>query len=91
MPTTQVLQSLADAGIAGLLALVVLVFTAVRLFHRVAMCMRDPMVSVFFWAAMLWLLSQLFGNLAATWLTPASFVGVLTWICIGLAVGVDAC
>lgn len=85
----QVLQSLADAGIAGLLALVLLVFTAVRLFHRVAVRTRDPMVSVFFWAAMLWLLSQLFGNLAATWLTPASFVGIVTWICIGLAVGVE--
>jgi hypothetical protein len=85
----QFLQSLADAGIAGLLALAVLVFTAVRLFHRVAVRTRDPMVSVFFWAAMLWLLSQLFGNLAATWLTPASFVGILTWICIGLAVGVE--
>jgi O-Antigen ligase len=85
----QVLQSLADAGIAGPLSLVLLIFTATRLFHRVAVRTRDPIVSVFFWAAMLWLLSQLFGNLAATWLTPASFVGIITWICIGLAVGVE--
>jgi hypothetical protein len=85
----QVLQSLTDAGLAGLICLGALVLTAARLFYRVATRVEDPFLQVYFWAAMLWLLAQVFGNLVATWLTPSSFVALLLWISIGLALGVE--
>jgi len=85
----QFLQSLADAGIPGLLCLIGLVYAAARLFHHAASRVHDPWVAPFFWAAMLWLLAQMFGNLAATWLTPSAFVGRLLWISLGLALGVE--
>ncbi len=85
----QVLQSLTDSGLAGLVCLVVLVVVAVRLFHRVATTAGDPVVRVYFWTAMLWLLAQVLGNIAASWLTPSSFVALILWISIGLALGVD--
>ena len=84
----QILQSLTDSGICGLLAFAGLVACAGRLFWRVARRSADPFVATFFLAALLWLLAQFFGNLAAVWLNPGSFVARLLWIMLGLGVAV---
>jgi O-antigen ligase len=81
----QIAQSLADAGVLGLVALLGVVFAAGRLLLRVARC-EDQFVSTFFLAAFLWLLAQLLGNLAAVWLNPSAFVARLLWVTLGLAV-----
>jgi O-antigen ligase len=85
----QVLQVLTDSGIPGLLAFAGLVFCAARLFHRVTATSGDRFVSAFYLAALLWLLTQLFGNLAAVWLNPASFITRLLWVLLGVAVGIN--
>ena len=81
----QLLQSLADGGLLGLAAFLLLIAASTRLFLRVSRC-SDPMVGTFFLAAAIWLLAQLFGNLAATWLNPSAFVARFLWITLGLAV-----
>ncbi len=81
----QALQALTDAGIAGLLALAILIFAAARVVYRAAALARDPLLRAYFWAVLLWILSQAFGNVAATWLTPSSFVATLFWINLGIA------
>ncbi len=84
----QILQSLTDSGFIGLLAFGLLVFCSARLLWRTAARCDDRLIGTFFFAACLWLLTQLFGNIAAVWLNPASFVARLTWIALGLAVAV---
>jgi O-antigen ligase len=85
----QFLQSLADAGLPGLAAFAALIFCAARLFLRIARRAEDPLTSTFFLATFLWLLTQVFGNLAAVWLVPSSFVARLLWIALGMAVAVE--
>lgn len=85
----QILQSLADAGIVGLIGLAALVYCAARVLCRAARRAGDPLLTAFLWAVFLWLLAQAFGNLASTWLTPSSFVGLLFWIGGGVALGVE--
>lgn len=85
----QILQSLTDSGVCGLLAFAAFVGCAARLFLRVATQRADPFLATFFLAAFLWLLTQLFGNLAAVWLNPGSFVARLLWITLGLAVAIQ--
>ena len=82
----QILQALTDSGIPGLLAFAGLVFCAARLFYRIAAWNSDRFLSAAYLAAFLWLLTQLFGNLAAVWLNPASFVTRLLWVLLGVAV-----
>jgi O-antigen ligase len=84
----QILQALTDGGIIGLLAFAVLITVAARLFLRVAAQSEDRFLSAYYLAAFLWLLTQVFGNLAAVWLTPASSVARLLWVSLGVAVGV---
>ena len=84
----QILQALTDGGIVGLLAFAVLITVAARLFLRVAARSEDRFLSTYYLAAFLWLLTQVFGNLAAVWLNPASFVTRLLWVSLGVAVGV---
>jgi O-antigen ligase len=84
----QILQALTDGGIVGLLAFAVLITVAARLFLRVAARSEDRFLSTYYLAAFLWLLTQVFGNLAAVWLTPASFVARLLWVSLGVAVAV---
>jgi O-antigen ligase len=84
----QILQALTDGGIVGLLAFAVLITVAARLFLRVAARSEDRFLSTYYLAAFLWLLTQVFGNLAAVWLTPASFVARLLWVLLGVAVAV---
>jgi O-antigen ligase len=84
----QILQALTDGGIVGLLALAVLIIIAARLFLRVVARSDDRFLSTYFLAAFLWLLTQVFGNLAAVWLNPASFVARLLWVSLGVGVAV---
>ncbi len=85
----QFLQALTDAGVCGLLALGALIVCAGRLFRRVAASSDDPIISMFFRAAFIWLLAMVFGNLAAVWLNPSSFVARIIWISLGVAVAVQ--
>jgi O-antigen ligase len=84
----QFLQSLSDSGIIGLAALAAFVFAAGRLLLRLATQCDDPFFSTFFLAAFLWLCAQVFGNLAAVWLNPSSFVARFLWVILGMAVAV---
>jgi O-antigen ligase len=84
----QILQALTDGGIVGLLAFAVLITVAARLFLRLAARSEDRFLSTYYLAAFLWLLTQVFGNLAAVWLTPASFIARLLWVSLGVAVAV---
>ena len=85
----QFLQALTDSGVCGLLALGVLVVFAGRLFRRIAASSEDRLVSMFFRAAFIWLLALVFGNLAAVWLNPSSFIARYLWIGLGVAVAVQ--
>jgi O-antigen ligase len=82
----QILQALTDGGIVGLLAFAVLITLAARLFLQVAARSEDRFLSTYYLAAFLWLLTQVFGNLAAVWLTPGSYVARLLWIILGIGV-----
>jgi O-antigen ligase len=84
----QILQSLTDGGFLGLLAFTLLVFCAARLLWKTAAQCDDGLIGTFFVAAFLWLLTQVFGNITAVWLNPASFVARLAWLALGLAVAV---
>jgi O-antigen ligase len=85
----QIFQSLTDGGICGLLAFGALVVCAARLLMRIARCCEDRFVATFFLAAFIWLLAQIFGNLAAVWLNPSSYVARLLWVVLGLGVAVQ--
>lgn len=80
----QLLQSLADGGLLGLAAFLLLIAASTRLLLRLARC-GDPLIGTFFLAAAIWLLAQLFGNLAAVWLNPSAFVARFLWVILGLA------
>jgi O-antigen ligase len=84
----QILQALTDGGIVGLLAFAILITVAARLFLRVAARSEDRFLSTYYLAAFLWLLTQVVGNLAAVWLTPASLIARLLWVSLGVAVAV---
>ena len=85
----QFLQALTDAGLLGLLATGALVFCAARLLLRVAQGSDDRFLSTFYIAALLWLLAQVFGNLAAVWLIPSSYIARFLWIILGIGVAVQ--
>ena len=85
----QLLQSLADGGVAGLIAFGALVFCAARLLLTVARRSADPFIRTFHLAAFIWLLAQVFGNLSAVWLVPSAYVGRLLWILLGTAVALE--
>lgn len=85
----QLLQSLTDSGIAGLAATGLLIFCIGRLFARLANAKTSRLISTVYLAALLWLLSQVFGNLAAVWLIPASYVARFLWLLIGIGIAVD--
>ena len=84
----QIFQALTDGGIVGLLAFAVFIAVAARLFLRLAARSEDRFLSTYYLAAFLWLLTQVFGNLAAVWLNPASFVARLLWVSLGVGVAV---
>lgn len=85
----QFLQSLADGGLAGVIAFGALVICAARLLLTVARRSGDPFLRTFHLAAFIWLLAQVFGNLAAVWLVPSAYVGRLLWILLGIAVALE--
>lgn len=85
----QALQALADAGVPGLVATAILLIWIIRLLHRLTKRSDDPLVVCFLWASIIWLLAQIFGNLVATWLGPASFVTLILWIVLGIGLALD--
>jgi O-antigen ligase len=85
----QFLQALTDGGVAGLAAFLLLVFYAARLLRRIATQSNDRFLSTFYLAAFIWLLAQVFGNLAAVWLAPSCYVARLLWILLGIAIAVQ--
>jgi O-antigen ligase len=85
----QFLQTLTDGGVAGLAAFLLLVFCAARLLLKIARQSDDPLLSTFYLAAFIWLLAQVFGNLAAVWLAPSCYVARLLWILLGIGVAVQ--
>jgi O-antigen ligase len=84
----QLLQALTDGGLFGLAAFFAFVVAAVRLLLRLATQSEDRFLKTFFLASFLWLLAQVFGNLAAVWLNPSSFVARFLWVVLGVAVAV---
>lgn len=84
----QILQTLTDAGVLGLLALGALLFCAARLLWSVAKNSDSRLVGTFHLAAFLWLLTLMLGNLAAAWLLPSSYIARFLWIILGTAVAV---
>ena len=81
----QFLQALTDSGLSGFAAFILLIFCAARSLLKVAMHREEAFVSTLYLAAFLWLLSQVFGNLAAVWLIP-SFGARLLWLLLGIGV-----
>lgn len=81
----QVLQTLTDGGVPGLVAFVGLIFCAGRCFLRIAARRDAPFFSAVYLGAFLWLLALLFGDLAAVWLLP-SFGALLLWMLLGVSV-----
>lgn len=80
----QYLQTAADAGVLGLVALIVLLWLACRTV-RAAATRPSPLQAEFhaYWA---WCLGLVFGNQSAAWLLPYSLVPVLFFTATGLAV-----
>ena len=85
----QFLQSLTDAGLLGILAFGALLAGAGRLLLTIARRGEDRFLRTFYIAAFLWLLAQIFGNLAAVWLIPSSYIARFLWIILGIAVAVQ--
>ena len=81
----QVLQTLTDSGLPGLVVFVGLVFCMGRSFRNIAARRDEPFFSAFYRGALIWLLALVFGNLAAVWLLP-SFVEIVLWILLGISV-----
>ena len=84
----QILQTLADAGVPGLLAFGALIFCAARLLHGLGAQSQDRFLATFFLGAFVWLLAQVCGNQAAVWLVPGSYVARFLWIILGTGVAV---
>jgi hypothetical protein len=84
----QFLQALTDGGVVGLLAFLLLVFYSTRLLLKIATQSDDRFLSTFYLAAFIWLLAQVFGNLAAVWLAPSCYVARLLWILLGIGVAI---
>jgi hypothetical protein len=82
----QLLQSLTDSGVFGLLALVGIIVSAGRLFLKISARCENALLRIFFRASFVWLLAQVFGNLAAVWLVPSSYVARFLWVLLGIAV-----
>ncbi len=84
----QFLQSLTDAGLPGLLAFAWLVICAARLLRELAGRCEDRFLATFYRGGFIWLLAQVFGNLAAVWLIPSSYVARFLWIILGTGTAV---
>jgi O-antigen ligase len=84
----QILQTLTDAGVPGLLAFAVLMFCAARLLRELGAQSQDRFLATFFLGAFVWLLAQICGNQAAVWVVPGSYVARFLWIILGMGVAV---
>lgn len=84
----QFLQTLADAGVPGLLVFGTLMLFAARLLRDLGAQGDDRFLATFFLGAYVWLLAQILGNQAAVWLVPGSYVARFLWIVLGVGVAV---
>ena len=82
----QFLQTLSDAGLPGILAFALLMFCITRRIWLTAQ-RGDPFFGPYYLAVFLWVLTMIFGNLAATWLMP-SYIARIMWIVTGSAIAV---
>ena len=82
----QFLQTLSDAGLPGILAFALLMFAITRRIWLTARC-SDPFFRAYFLGVFLWVLTMIFGNLAAIWLMP-SYISRIMWIVTGSAIAV---
>jgi O-antigen ligase len=82
----QFLQTLSDAGLPGIAAFTLLMFAITR---RLWLTARrgDPFFGPFYLGAFLWVLTMIFGNLAAIWINP-SYISRIMWIVTGSAIAV---
>ena len=85
----QFLQSLCDAGMIGLFATGVLITAMASSFRRAETRSDDPLLRTMFRASFIWLLALVFGNQAAVWLIPSSYVARLLWVLLGIAIAVQ--
>lgn len=84
----QILQSLTDSGILGLLAFLTFATVSARLFWKTSARCEDPFLRVSLRASCLWLLTQLLGNHAAVWLIPSAYVARFLWVLLGITVAI---
>ena len=84
----QLIQTLTDAGLCGLLSVIALVGASLHLFMKLARSLDDPLLTTLFRAAFIWLLAQVLGNMAAVWIVPSSYIARLLWVLLGLGVAV---
>jgi len=85
----QYLQTAADAGVLGLIALIVLLWFACRTLRAAAVraaAVRASPLHLEFHAYWAWCLGLVFGNQSAAWLLPYSLVPVLFFTATGLAI-----
>ncbi len=87
---SQILQVLTDGGVVAAIAFLALVWAGLKTLWSAAQLSEDPLIRGFFLGASLWLVGEVLGNLSACWILPASFLGRLLWICVGLALGLRA-
>ncbi len=85
----QLLQSLCDAGMIGLFATGVFIAAMAAAFRRAEAATDDALLRMIFRASFIWLLALVFGNQAAVWLIPSSYVARLIWVLLGFAVAVQ--
>lgn len=85
----QLLQTLCDGGIVGFFATGIFIAAMAAAFRRAEAATDDPIFTLTFRAAFIWLLANVLGNQAAVWLIPSSYVSRILWVLLGLSVAVQ--
>ncbi len=85
----QFLQSLCDAGMIGLFATGIFITAMASAFLRAEARSDDPLLRTLFRSSFIWLLALVFGNQAAVWLIPSSYIARILWVLLGLAIAVQ--
>ncbi len=80
----QFLQFATDAGIFGLILFVGLMIASLNLLKYAGNVAPREQKALFI-AVRIWLLSQIFGNVGASWMLPSSFISSLYWIFLAMA------
>lgn len=85
----QFLQSLCDAGMIGLFATGIFITAMASSFLRAETRSDDPLLRTLFRSSFIWLLALVFGDQAAVWLIPSSYIARILWVLLGLAIAVQ--